>query len=63
MAPRPSRKEIARHLEGVFAAVPKGVEKVYARADSDSLRGSRGGVLNVFVGELPCVYQRPEQFM
>jgi hypothetical protein len=31
---RPSGKEIARHLEGVFAAVPKGVETIYARADS-----------------------------
>src|SRR5271170_6459159 len=31
---RPTGKEIARHLEGVFAAVPKGVETIYARADS-----------------------------
>ena len=31
---RPTGKEIARHLEGVFAAVPKGVEMIYARADS-----------------------------
>ena len=31
---RPTGKEIARHLAGVFAAVPKGVETIYARADS-----------------------------
>jgi hypothetical protein len=31
---RPTGKQIARHLEGVFAAVPKGVETIYARADS-----------------------------
>jgi hypothetical protein len=31
---RPTGKQIARHLESVFAALPKGVEKIYARADS-----------------------------
>jgi hypothetical protein len=31
---RPTGKQIARHLEGVFAAVSKGAETVYARADS-----------------------------
>lgn len=31
---RPTGRQIARHLEGVFAALPKGVEKIYARADS-----------------------------
>ena len=31
---RPTGKQIARHLEGVFAAVPKSAEKIYARADS-----------------------------
>ena len=31
---RPTGKQIARHLEGVFAAVPKGVETICARADS-----------------------------
>ena len=31
---RRTGKQIARHLEGVFAAVPKGAETVYARADS-----------------------------
>lgn len=31
---RPSGPQIARHLEGVFAALPSGVEKVYARADA-----------------------------
>jgi hypothetical protein len=31
---RPSGAQIARHLESVFAALPRGVEKVYARADA-----------------------------
>jgi hypothetical protein len=31
---RPTGKQIARHLQGVFAAVPKSVETIYARADS-----------------------------
>ena len=31
---RPTGKQIARHLEGVFAAVPKSAERIYARADS-----------------------------
>ncbi len=31
---RPTGKQIARHLEGVFGAVPEGVETIYARADS-----------------------------
>src|SRR5216683_2477634 len=31
---RPTGKQIAQHLEGVFAALPKMVERVYARADS-----------------------------
>jgi hypothetical protein len=31
---RPDRKEIARHLQSAIAALPKGVEKIYARADS-----------------------------
>jgi hypothetical protein len=31
---RPTGKQIARHLESVFAAFPKGVETIYARADS-----------------------------
>ena len=31
---RPTGKQIAAHLEGVFAALPKTVERVYARADS-----------------------------
>jgi len=31
---RPTGRQIARHLEGVFAAVPEGVETIYARADS-----------------------------
>src|SRR5437763_10955079 len=31
---RPTGKQIARHLEGVFAAVPKSAETIYARADS-----------------------------
>jgi hypothetical protein len=31
---RPSGPQIARHLEGVFAAQPEGVETIYARADS-----------------------------
>ena len=31
---RPSGAQIARHLESVFAALPEGVEKMYARADS-----------------------------
>jgi hypothetical protein len=31
---RPTGKQIARHLEGVFAAVPKSAETMYARADS-----------------------------
>ena len=31
---RPTGKQIARHLEGVFASVPKSVKTLYARADS-----------------------------
>jgi hypothetical protein len=31
---RPTGKQIARHLEGVFASLPKSAETVYARADS-----------------------------
>ena len=31
---RPTGKQIARHLESVFAGLPKGVETIYARADS-----------------------------
>ena len=31
---RPTGTQIARHLQSVFAAVPKGVETIYARADS-----------------------------
>jgi len=31
---RPTGKQIARHLDGVFAAVPKSAETIYARADS-----------------------------
>jgi hypothetical protein len=31
---RPTGKQIARHLNAVFAAVPEGVERIYARADS-----------------------------
>ena len=31
---RPTGRQIARHLEGVFEALPEGVETVYARADS-----------------------------
>jgi hypothetical protein len=31
---RPSGAQIARHLEAVFAAVPRCVSKIYARADS-----------------------------
>ena len=31
---RPTGAQIARHLESVFAALPEGVEKMYARADS-----------------------------
>jgi Transposase DDE domain group 1 len=31
---RPTGAQIARHLQSVFAAVPKGVETMYARADS-----------------------------
>ena len=31
---RPTGKQIARHLAGVFAAVPQSVETIYARADS-----------------------------
>ena len=31
---RPTGAQIARHLESVLAALPEGVEKVYARADS-----------------------------
>jgi hypothetical protein len=31
---RPTGKQIARHLEGVFSALPEGVETIYARADS-----------------------------
>jgi len=31
---RPTGKQIARHLEGVFAAVPRSAETIYARADS-----------------------------
>src|SRR6266481_6387192 len=31
---RPTGKQIATHLEGVFAALPETVERVYARADS-----------------------------
>ena len=31
---RPTGKPIAAHLESVFAALPKSVERVYARADS-----------------------------
>src|ERR1035438_9978043 len=31
---RPTGKQIARHLESVFVALPKGVETIYARADS-----------------------------
>ena len=42
---RPTGKQIAAHLEGVFAALPESVERVYARADSGFLlRGGRGGV-------------------
>jgi hypothetical protein len=31
---RPTGKQIAAHLEGVFAALPESVKRVYARADS-----------------------------
>lgn len=31
---RPTGKQIARHLRSAFAALPEGVEKIYARADS-----------------------------
>jgi hypothetical protein len=31
---RPTGKQTARHLEGVFATVPKSAETMYARADS-----------------------------
>jgi len=31
---RPTGKQIARHLEAVFEALPEGVETIYARADS-----------------------------
>ena len=31
---RPTGQQIARHLESVFAALPEGVETIYARADS-----------------------------
>lgn len=31
---RPTGKQIARHLQAVFAAIPEGVETMYARADS-----------------------------
>jgi len=31
---RPTGKQIARHLDAVFAALPEGVETIYARADS-----------------------------
>jgi len=31
---RPTGKQIAQHMDGVFAALPKMVERVYARADS-----------------------------
>jgi hypothetical protein len=31
---RPDGEQIARHLAGVFAAVPKGIQKIFARADS-----------------------------
>jgi hypothetical protein len=31
---RPTGKQIARHLESVFNALPEGVETIYARADS-----------------------------
>ena len=31
---RPTGKQIAAHLESVFAALPESVERVYARADS-----------------------------
>jgi Transposase DDE domain group 1 len=31
---RPDGKQIARHLEGAFAALPRWVETIYARADS-----------------------------
>jgi len=31
---RPTGRQIARHLESVFAALPEGVETIYARADS-----------------------------
>jgi hypothetical protein len=31
---RPTGRQIARHLEGVFASLPPGVESIYARADS-----------------------------
>src|SRR5947207_13834580 len=31
---RPSGAQIARHLESAWAALPEGVETVYARADS-----------------------------
>lgn len=33
---RPTGAQIARHLESVFAALPKGIETMYARADSGS---------------------------
>jgi hypothetical protein len=31
---RPTGRQIARHLESVFAALPEGVQTIYARADS-----------------------------
>jgi hypothetical protein len=31
---RPDGKQIARHLRGVIAALPKGIQKIFARADS-----------------------------
>src|SRR2546425_5898935 len=31
---RPTGKQIAQHLDGVFAALPRTVERVYARTDS-----------------------------
>jgi hypothetical protein len=38
---QPTGKQIARHLEGVFAAVPRCVRKIYARADAGFIVGKR----------------------
>ena len=44
---RPTGEQIARHLESVFAALPKAVKKIYARADS-----------GFYCGEAVAAYQQ-----